>query len=730
MRGRQPLYVSAIAGVSGVLAASAGLRPTGSVLVDLVMVALAAAAVTWAAATAPWWLVAVAALLAAGTSGSVVWVAVSMAAVLLACVVGAGRRNMPWARSLATLVAVQALAHSDLDVFFGASALIACVALATLFVWGVWRRPRALRRTVGRVVGWTGVGLTVAVVGFAIAGLVARAPLQEGNRQAKAGLAALNRGDIASASASFSSAAKAFQRADDALSAPWAQVSRLVPVAAQHRSSMTELTSTAADAMSAAASALTNVDPDSVRVVNGRIDLQAVRALEAPFVQLVQAIDDLQVGVGQSRSPWLAAPLQRRLDSLDDDLVVNGVKAGNALLAVQVAPAMLGENGVRRYFVAFTTPAESRGLGGFMGNYAELTIDQGRIQMSEFGRHTDLNYAGNPSTRRLSGLDEFIERWGRFDFANHAGGTAGLAVWSNVTMAPDFPTVAQVISQLYPQSGGRRLDGVFMLDPQAVAALMSFTGPVAVEGIAQPLTAENAAQFIIKDQYLVEATDQRIDLLATIARATVDRLLSSTLPAPAELAETFAPLVAENRLMAWSAHADEEQLLSQVKMDGAFPSLEGGDGVAVTVDNGGNNKIDAYLDMAVDYVINTGGRDAVAGARTSTITITLTNNAPSSGLPGYVIGNGFGLPLGTNRTWLSVYTALPMVAVQVDGQPDGMETGRVFGWNVSSRYVDVPPGGTVTVTMTVQGALEHPEFGAPVVRVQPLSTPPVYTLSG
>jgi len=722
------MYVAVLAGASGVLAASAGLRPAGSSPVDVVLVGLAAAAVTWAAATAPWWLVAMVALLAAGTAGPVALVAASMAAVVLACVVGAGRRNMPWARSLATLVAVQAFAHSGVHVFFGASALICSVALVILFVWGASRRPRPLRRTVGKVLACAGVGIAVAIVGLTIAGVVARAPLQEGNRKASEGLEALNRGDIAAASASFASAATAFQRADDALSAPWAQVSRVVPVVAQHRSSMTELTSTAADAMSSAASALAQVDPDSVRVVNGRIDLAAVRALEAPFLQLVQAIDDLAAGVGRSQSPWLAAPLQRRLASLGDDLVDNRVKAGNALLAVQVAPAMLGETSVRRYFVAFTTPAESRGLGGFMGNYAELTIDQGRIEMSDFGRHTDLNYAGDLATRRLSGLDEFVEHWGRFDFANHEGGTTGSAVWSNVTMAPDFPTVAQVISQLYPQSGGRPLDGVFMLDPQAVAALMSFTGPVAVDGVDQQLTADNATQFIVKDQYRVEAADQRIDLLDTIARATVDRLLSSTLPPPAKLAETFAPLVAQDRLMAWSAHADEEQLLSQVKMDGAFPVLEGRDGVAVTVDNGGNNKIDAYLETAVDYLVNTDGSDAGAGVRSSTITITLTNTAPSSGLPGYVIDNGFGLPLGTNRAWLSVYSALPMVAVQVDGRPDGMETGQVFGWNVSSRYVDIPPGRTVTVTMMVEGTLQRPDAGAPVIRVQPLFTPAVYTM--
>ncbi|MGB7880584.1 MAG: hypothetical protein WBL31_17595, partial [Ilumatobacteraceae bacterium] len=34
---------------------------------------------------------------------------------------------------------------------------------------------------------------------------------------------------------------------------------------------------------------------------------------------------------------------------------------------------------------AFTTPAETRGLGGFMGNWIELTADDGRIRVSAAG---------------------------------------------------------------------------------------------------------------------------------------------------------------------------------------------------------------------------------------------------------------------------------------------------------------------------------------------------------
>lgn len=723
LRGRQPVYVVVVAVVSGVLASTAGLQPTGSGPVDVLLVAGSAGAVTWAAATAPWWLLAAAALLAAGTAPSVVLAGVGLAAVVLASAIGAGRLNLPWLRSVVMLLVVQVLARCEIGLFQGWSALFTCVALAAAFVWGVLRRPHTTRRRVWQVLGGVGLVAVVALLGLALAGLVARGPLEEGNRQARAGLDAVNRGDMVAAEAAFRSSARSFRRADDALGAVWAQGARLVPVAAQHRESVAGLTGGAADAMAKAANAVAQVDPETLRVVDGRIDIAAVRALEAPFTQLLSAIEDLQATVDDAQSPWLAGPLTTRLDDLEGELVDNRVRADNALLAVQVAPRMLGAEGPRRYFVAFTTPAEARGLGGFMGNWAEITIADGQIEMSGFGRHSDLSEAGDQTTRRLTDMDEFLARWGRFGFSNYAGGTAGPVVWTNVTMAPDFPTTAQVISQLYPQSGGQPVDGVFMLDPHAMAALMSFTGPIQVDGIEQQLTSENVVQYIIKDQYLLPDNAQRIDLLEIIARSTVDRLLAGALPPPAELGSTFAPLVAEGRLMAWSADPEEQELLTRVKMAGVFPELNGGDGVAVTVDNGGGNKIDAYLEMKIDHVLT---NQSVDGWRESTVTVTLTNTAPASGLPGYVIGNLVGLPEGTNRTWLSVYTALPMVGVEVDGVPDGMETGEVFGWNVASRFVDVPPGGTVTLTLSLEGTLANP--GQPLAtRLQALNIEPQFT---
>ena len=49
--------------------------------------------------------------------------------------------------------------------------------------------------------------------------------------------------------------------------------------------------------------------------------------------------------------------------------------------------------------MAFTTPAEARGLGGFMGNYAELTATDGQLGLTDFGRTAELN-AGGTGDRR------------------------------------------------------------------------------------------------------------------------------------------------------------------------------------------------------------------------------------------------------------------------------------------------------------------------------------------
>ena len=56
----------------------------------------------------------------------------------------------------------------------------------------------------------------------------------------------------------------------------------------------------------------------------------------------------------------------------------------------------------RHYFIAFTQPAEARGLGGFVGNYGELTAIDGDIELTRSGRIRELIAAPGADQRTLA----------------------------------------------------------------------------------------------------------------------------------------------------------------------------------------------------------------------------------------------------------------------------------------------------------------------------------------
>ena len=700
VEGRDARLVVAIGLVSGVVAAVAGASPTGSTPVDVVLVICAVTGCVWAAASAPWWAGVVAAGAALAFAPNVGLIAIGLVPFMGGMSIGSTRRSLPWSCALAAGLAVQVFARLGNVAFFGFTALLAIVVLAALSVLGVLRRPRVERRRVWAALGGLALAFVLALAGLALAGSSARPALENGNRLARSGLDLLREGDVAGAREAFSQASKQFGNAGDDLGALWAQPARLVPVAAQHRRAASELVDGAADATKVLGQQLASIDYDQLKVVNGRIDLAAVAGLADPLARLDGALDDLSGTVADADDPWLLNAVSTRLDELSVDLAKAKVDLTNARAAVAQAPAMLGAEGPRVYFVAFTTPAEARGLGGFMGNWAEITLDQGKLSVTGFGRTADLG-GGDTDKHLESPSDEFVRQYGAFLYSNERTRIAASEVWSNITISPDFPSVAQMIAELYPQSGGTTVDGVVAMDVYALAQLMTITGAVDLPD-GTTVTPENAVQYLLTDQYLTGDNNERVDALETAALTSVNRLLTSTLPSPPELGKLFSPLARGGRLMAWASRPAEEDVLTRVNMANPVPDRSGGDFFGVAFNNGSANKIDTYLHAEATYDVTI---DRAAGRVTGTATITLRNDAPSSGVPDYVIGNQVGLPTGTNRTQVTVYTGLPVTTLVVDDQPVAYTANSEGGQVASSTFVDIPPGGTVTVTVTVAGAL-------------------------
>ena len=262
------------------------------------------------------------------------------------------------------------------------------------------------------------------------------------------------------------------------------------------------------------------------------------------------------------------------------------------------------------------------------------------------------------------------------------------------------PTWAE---QLYPQITGQQLDGVFYMDPYTLASLLELTGPVTLKGNPVKLTSKTAAHTLLVDQYVqLPKGRNRVDFLDEATRVTFEKLTSGDLPKPVKVANVMSPMVDQGHLFGQSTHPDIEALFQQLGLDGAVPSPRGGDFLWVTQSNENPSKIDAYLQRDITY-------DALfrpdTGEVVGDVKVRLTNSAPAALLPDDVIGNERGKPPGTNHMFLTVYSPLQATGATVDDAAVAVGSVRRFGLSTYTIFVDVPPGGTVTVELKLAGVI-------------------------
>ncbi|HET6951983.1 MAG TPA: DUF4012 domain-containing protein [Acidimicrobiales bacterium] len=611
-----------------------------------------------------------------------------------------------------------ALLRTDAVGFHGLTAILSAAALTPAVISGyrhagkrVQRRARRLAVGCGAVIGLMLAGALLGTV--SVAGDIAA-----GGRAIDGGLAAARDADDDTSAQQFSLAARSLATAENTLSSWFVAPAETLPIVGPNLHAVGSLAAQASDVADVSSLAASDADVDALQMVDGRLDPAAVEAMLPSLTQVRTALHRMDRTVAAARSPWLLAPVSTRIDRLDQQIDEAVPDADAAINAVGVAPQLLGADTPQRYLVLFTTPVEARGRFGFPGNFAEIVLDDGRLSMPRFGRIAELEQGGVPGDERvLTQPADLVSRYSRFDVA---------ATWRNLTMSPDLPSLALAAAELYPQSGGAPIDGVMTVDPYGLAALMELTGEVTVEGLDRPLTADYAAKYLLFDQYQVFAGDNeaRTDALSDVAHETFDRLTRESLPSPRLLSETFDPVVDGGHIQFATTSQDTFYALFTMGISGIFDTEPGTDTVTLTTANAGGSKIDLYLERSEQYDVTW---DPATGKVDATLAVTLKNNAPAEGLPDYVIGNAVGLPPGTNRSFVSVYSPFELVAARRDGSPILLQSEVEAARNVYSTFVDIPPGGSVRIELDLTGAVEgRYRLNMPV---QPFATPDRMTVT-
>jgi hypothetical protein len=495
-----------------------------------------------------------------------------------------------------------------------------------------------------------------------------------------------------------------------------ARPGRYVPAVSQNLAVGADVVARAADASDAAAAALAAVDVDALTISDGRIDLAALEALEAPLGELDASVLELRAALREAGdSPWLLAPVRSRLQRADEILDETAHRTRALALAAAVGPSILGGDEPRRYLVGFADDAEGRAQGGVIDNWVEIAIVDGRIEVTATATTADLRAAALDDLE-LVATDEYLARYGPLGAQTATGGVDG-SFWTDVTASPDMPSVGNAVAQMYERATGRPVDGVLVIDTRGLARLLEVAGPVELARLGIQLDEDTVTRFVRTDQYeLGPARRQRV--LRAVIGASMANLLTGNLPRPSFMLADLAPAALNGHLSAWSVHEREQELFEQVGMDGRLPvpTEDGVDSLAVVTRNVGGNRIDSFLERAIDYrpVV-----DEETGEVRATLTVTLHNRAPSAGLVDAVLANRRGLPRGTNASVVEVFTPLEIVTAEVDGEPVTTSLDTELSLNVHGRQVAVPPGGSVVVELELRGDIGPGDY-ALVYRPQPL----------
>jgi len=710
-----------IAAAAGVIAAVASSQPTIYPLLDAAFRLAFGFGVTYAAAHARRWSWLVLAGLTAAVSRDLITIVPAWLALTVAFVAVMYDVRWRWVGGIIGLLSTTALLRLTDVGPFGLTALITFVAVVPVFASAYNVQRRRNQRKIRRVVWGIGAVFGLALLGFLIAAVIGAAKVGTGVDEARAGVRSAKAGDEEAARVHLQASGRAFSEGSSAFDAWFAAPARLVPGLSYQAVAVSQMSAIGHDLAVSAEEVSKNANYRSIDVVDGRVDIESITRLATPLESVKAALAKASADDEQIDDDWLLPPLRDKLDELRTEVRDAATETQIAIGAVAAAPELLGATGTKRYFVGFTTPAESRGLGGFMGNYAVLTADNGHLDLTRTGRSNDLYPRPTDPPRHLEAPADYIARYGPMTPEREL---------RDVTLSPDFPSVAQAIESIYPQTrDGEQVDGVIMIDPYALAAMLQITGPINVDGLDKPLTADNAAEILLREQYVdFDSTPDRVDFLEEASRKTFDTFIHAKSLKPTQLAAVFGPVVEQRRLMAQSTDPSVQSLFEDLHLDGAFPVPDGGDFFALVTQNGGNNKIDVYLHRKVTYDVT---YNPVNGRISAKATVVLHNDAPRSGLPDYVIANRpqSGQPKGVNWTWFNFYSPHVVSQITLDGEPMLVGAATEFGLNVYQAYLPVPAQGDAVVAVELSGSIQPSETYRLSSYAQPTVNPDDVTAS-
>ena len=322
-----------------------------------------------------------------------------------------------------------------------------------------------------------------------------------------------------------------------------------------------------------------------------------------------------------------------------------------------IAPALFGLDKPRSWMLVFQNGAEARAIGGFPGGWGILSASEGKLKLSKIRKGSEL------MNKRLLNYSEYVSA----DQAQLYG--SDLSRFTDMNLSPDYPTNARLMMATEELNFGVRVDGVISMNEQALANLMQVSGSVTVG--ERVITSENVSEYVTTGVYQ-DYPNQKLKDQAVFAiiEKTFEKFQNGSV-SPIRLLQAFLPATHDGNLHIWSKDSSLQSKILQLPLSGSMRNVNKPTAAVVFI-NGAGNKIDAYVSTKVVY--DQGVCESEFPYRDASMDISLTNSAPTSGLPAYVTTRydlGDLTPANPGGTRMLVYAHVPLGSVFESATLDG-----------------------------------------------------------
>lgn len=326
--------------------------------------------------------------------------------------------------------------------------------------------------------------------------------------------------------------------------------------------------------------------------------------------------------------------------NLSDKLVIYGELINKAQVMSRLLPAMVALDGKKSYLVLLQNNMELRPGGGFIGSFANLTFEGGKLKKLDVN---DIYAIDGQLGIHVEPPKEIKEDLGQKDW-----------FLRDSNWEPDFPTAARQAEWFYTKETGNRVEGIVALDVSAIKDLLGSVGTLDLADYNEKVTSDNLFEKTItyaetgffpgsqaKKSFITALTNQLFNKIFFLPQNNWPGIISSLGKSLDEKhisiylndSKLFAYLSAENWthvLPRQSAENQNQDFLSLVEA------------------NLGANKVNYYLDRNYNLETTIGKDGEVA----HTLRINYTNRSPSDVFPGGKYKNRMRvyLPFGTKLT--------------------------------------------------------------------------------